>query len=38
MKSDHFGRQIGITNYRRHDNRHTYASHLVSIGLSLEIV
>jgi site-specific recombinase XerD len=31
-------RQGGITNYRRHDNRHTYASHLVSSGLSLEIV
>ena len=31
-------RQTGITNYRRHDNRHTYASHLVSSGLSLEIV
>jgi integrase len=31
-------RQSGITNYRRHDNRHTYASHLVSSGLSLEIV
>ena len=26
-------RQTGITNYRRHDNRHTYASHLVSSGL-----
>jgi hypothetical protein len=31
-------RQTGITNYRRHDNRRTYASHLVSSGLSLEIV
>jgi site-specific recombinase XerD len=31
-------RQTGIPNYRRHDNRHTYASHLVSSGLSLEIV
>jgi len=31
-------RQAGITDYRRHDNRHTYASHLVSSGLSLEIV
>jgi integrase len=31
-------RQAGITNYRRHDNRHTYASHPVSSGLSLEIV
>jgi integrase len=31
-------RQAGITGYRRHDNRHTYASHLVSSGLSLEIV
>jgi integrase len=31
-------RQTGIANYRRHDNRHTYASHLVSSGLSLEIV
>ncbi len=31
-------RQAGIANYRRHDNRHTYASHLVSSGLSFEIV
>ena len=31
-------RQAGITEYRRHDNRHTYASHLVSSGLTLEIV
>ena len=31
-------RQSSITNYRRHDNRHTYASHLISSGLSLEIV
>ncbi|MCI4660325.1 MAG: site-specific integrase [Neomegalonema sp.] len=31
-------RQAGITDYRIHDNRHTYASHLVSSGLSLEIV
>ena len=31
-------RQAGIVDYRRHDNRHTYASHLISSGLSLEIV
>ena len=31
-------RRAGIADYRRHDNRHTYASHLVSSGLSLEIV
>jgi integrase len=31
-------REAGIADYRRHDNRHTYASHLVSSGLSLEIV
>jgi site-specific recombinase XerD len=31
-------RQVGLINYRRHDNRHTYASHLVSSGLSLETV
>lgn len=27
-----------IVGYRLHDNRHTYASHLVSSGFSLEIV
>jgi integrase len=31
-------READIENYRRHDNRHTYASHLVSSGLSLEII
>ena len=30
--------QAGLEGYRRHDNRHTYASHLVSGGLSLEVV
>jgi integrase len=31
-------REAGISQYRLHDNRHTHASHLVSSGLSLEIV
>jgi integrase len=31
-------RQARIANYRRHDNQPTYASHLVSSGLGLEIV
>ena len=30
--------QVGLEDYRLHDNRHTHASHLVSSGLSLEIV
>jgi integrase len=30
--------QAEIDDYRLHDNRHTHASHLVSSGLSLEIV
>jgi integrase len=30
--------QTGLKDYRLHDNRHTHASHLVSSGLSLEIV
>ena len=30
--------QAGLGDYRLHDNRHTHASHLVSSGLSLEIV
>lgn len=29
---------VGLKDYRLHDNRHTHASHLVSSGLSLEIV
>jgi Phage integrase family len=31
-------RKAGITNYRLHGNQHTYASHLFSSGLSLEII
>ncbi len=31
-------KETGIKDYRRHDNRHTFASHLVSSGLSLEII
>ena len=30
--------QADLADYRLHDNRHTHASHLVSSGLSLEIV
>ena len=30
--------EAGLQDYRLHDNRHTHASHLVSSGLSLEIV
>jgi integrase len=30
--------QASLGDYRLHDNRHTHASHLVSSGLSLEIV
>ena len=30
--------EAGISDYRLHDNRHTHAFHLVSSGLSLEIV
>jgi integrase len=30
--------RAGLDDYRLHDNRHTHASHLVSSGLSLEIV
>ena len=30
--------RAGLGDYRLHDNRHTHASHLVSSGLSLEIV
>ncbi len=31
-------KEAEIAHYRRHDNRHTFASHLVSSGLSLEII
>ena len=31
-------REANLDDYRLHDNRHTHASHLVSSGLSLEIV
>ncbi|MDE0150099.1 MAG: site-specific integrase [Rhodospirillaceae bacterium] len=31
-------REANLEGYRLHDNRHTHASHLVSSGLSLEIV
>src|SRR5690606_37833151 len=31
-------RAADLADYRLHDNRHTHASHLVSNGLSLEIV
>ena len=31
-------KQAGLDDYRLHDNRHTHASHLVSSGLSLEVV
>ena len=30
--------QAGLEDYRLHDNRHTHTLHLVSSGLSLEIV
>ena len=31
-------KDAALSGYRLHDNRHTYASHLVSDGMSLEIV